>query len=971
MIHNYSSSQLTSSCKIILNGFLLAVLCIIFPFDVFAQANPNYDSDVSTNFLSFIFGSVNDIFGGVLSGQNKLAGTASGAPAGAFVILNQVMALVAVVIIVYISLVGLVNSAHSGTALGQRWHSFFLPLRVCVGGALLLPLGVYNFAQVLAMWFILQGVNIANDVWYYTRIVPELFNPASLPSRPTSDSQQILFYRNLAAFGICIGSAAVSPPGRSSGFSVTSNQFIAFNSDCGSVSFSFGAGANQAQAITNYSNFVQNVINIVRNARPSYALNNSIINHLVADNVKYHENSYLAKLRSTSVKASKNDNGLLLSETIVGNAFCVNQKYSLYNTNYVVNNFAEDSSRNLQYRDYYNFYSNYGNNLQVSEYYHYDNNVNFAVNDKSLSSIQSNNILSSLFFSNIYADTYTDSFTNTFTTYTDLPKMGVLFGMGGLGDIVKPIVEGIVGGIGEFFMDLLIPGQETATKWQEQFGTPPSGDQSHYISVANQIKSEISNSWTNLQAIPPSSTGGTVENLTTPNSTRTDPISLIGWIGAGPLYYRAINEVPPNNTDVYTMQSAYKNPTLTQGFVGSSEKLGSSGPTHIQYINNVLSALRSGGTGSGVGGPPPAIDLLVNAQVDPEIQGSGLVAPFNFLYEIIITIIETLQDLVLDTESLLGYPGGSSISTSNFSTIFAQDPVKSIGHAGNNILITAEGLMLVCMTFLILAGVTAGLLNVAFILLGLTPVPFMGFPTAPGMSLVLTIIGMVLGAVFAVIMAIIGIFMIYYPLGILMNIYIPFLPLIIWFAGVLGWLFICVEAMVAAPLVAVALLHPDSTDVLGKAEHGLTMILNLMLRPALMVIGLVAAIYIVRIGCFYFSWGMNLVLHTGLTHIGSGGGVIGLSYLYVILLMSVISKSFSLINALPDKVIQWVGGVSSGVAGSEGDMMSRAEGGAKEGGGQAAKIGTQVKGMPGTAKGIASKFTTGPGTGGGGGSIGS
>lgn len=406
MIYNYSCQQFTSSFKIILKSALLALFCIILPFDAFAS-NPNYDSDVSTNFLSFIFGSVNDIFGGVLSGKTKLAWASDDGSqyAGAFVIFNQVMALVAVVIIVYISLVGLVNSAHSGTALGQRWHSFFLPLRVCVGGALLLPLGVYNMAQVLAMWFILQGVNIANDVWYYTRLVPELFNPQDLPSRPVGQTQQILFYRNLAAFGICIGSAAAD--GASSGFTTQGAQFRANNSDCGGVSFSFGAGVDQAAAINNYRNFVENVINIVEGARPSYSFNNYLINSLFANNEQYNENSYLEKLRAVTQSALANANTLKISENKVNSfihsssnlGYCVNQNYSIYNVGYLTKNIADYRLASQQYSDYYNFYSKYGNALKTSKQYIYDNNIKIVstYDDTIIFTANSNNI-SSLFF---------------------------------------------------------------------------------------------------------------------------------------------------------------------------------------------------------------------------------------------------------------------------------------------------------------------------------------------------------------------------------------------------------------------------------------------------------------------------------------------------------------------------------------------------------------------------------------------
>ena len=64
----------------------------------------------------------------------------------------------------------------------------------------------------------------------------------------------------------------------------------------------------------------------------------------------------------------------------------------------------------------------------------------------------------------------------------------------------------------------------------------------------------------------------------------------------------------------------------------------------------------------------------------------------------------------------------------------------------------------------------------------------------------------------------------------------------------LNWLVLVVEAMVAAPLVAVMVAHPEGHHFWGKAEVALSLLLNLFIYPTLLVIGMLFCVALVYVG---------------------------------------------------------------------------------------------------------------------------
>ncbi|KRA47599.1 DotA/TraY family protein [Pseudoxanthomonas sp. Root630] len=149
-------------------------------------------------------------------------------------------------------------------------------------------------------------------------------------------------------------------------------------------------------------------------------------------------------------------------------------------------------------------------------------------------------------------------------------------------------------------------------------------------------------------------------------------------------------------------------------------------------------------------------------------------------------------------------------------------------------------------------------------------------------------------------------------MGAVLSSVVPMLPFILWVGVVLGWIILVTEAVIAAPLWAVAHLAPDGDGVVGRGGQGYMLVLSLTLRPALMVLGLVCAIAIlVPVGEWLNSTFAHVFRLNVMQDNPSWGGfiniIMGLA-IYSVLMVTVMTKVFSLIHVIPDNVLRWIGG---------------------------------------------------------------
>lgn len=162
--------------------------------------------------------------------------------------------------------------------------------------------------------------------------------------------------------------------------------------------------------------------------------------------------------------------------------------------------------------------------------------------------------------------------------------------------------------------------------------------------------------------------------------------------------------------------------------------------------------------------------------------------------------------------------------------------------------------------------------------------------------------------------------------GIYLAIYLPMIPFIIWTGTVIGWLVLVVEALFAGPLWAMAHMAPDADGLVGRQGQGYMLIMSLILRPVLMVIGFVAAISMLKPAALFVNYFYAFTAHGSIGGLAGFVQIVGSIIVYCTLLNNLVKKILSMIHALPDAILQWIGGAGSNVLGQYGGGVESSTG---------------------------------------------
>lgn len=234
--------------------------------------------------------------------------------------------------------------------------------------------------------------------------------------------------------------------------------------------------------------------------------------------------------------------------------------------------------------------------------------------------------------------------------------------------------------------------------------------------------------------------------------------------------------------------------------------------------------------------------------------------------------------------------------------------------------------------------------------------------------------------------------------GITFALIIPLTPFILFWAGKIAWLLLVLEALIAAPLMALGIAYPDGHDIFGIAEPGIKFSFNVVLMPVLLIIGLIVGIVLTYVVIYFSAVGFHVVASnilemlppdastlapgssmfpassggadpmngninnlTAMTQASISRGVMSvfLIFIYGTFIALAFNKCFSTIYVFPEKVLQWLGlqGTKFGEQ-DMGEIKSSAGQAAKEGigaGGQSLTQGTQAQ--QGLSKGQAEGAT--------------
>ncbi len=140
--------------------------------------------------------------------------------------------------------------------------------------------------------------------------------------------------------------------------------------------------------------------------------------------------------------------------------------------------------------------------------------------------------------------------------------------------------------------------------------------------------------------------------------------------------------------------------------------------------------------------------------------------------------------------------------------------------------------------------------------------------------------------------------------------WLPAIPFIMWIAACTGWMISVVQSVISAPIWAAAHAAPEGDGFAGQqARNGYMFIISLMLRPTLMLFGMIGGMLVMQA-----AGALIWLLFPGAIIDIVGDSIFGaLSFVIVMVLLCVVMSSaahraFELSFELGDQILRWIGG---------------------------------------------------------------
>lgn len=897
-----------------MNKLVVTLLLLLFPGLVLADNSLSFAppaSDYSMVFLGNLFGIVDGV----------LSGTGSQIMGNMFGVFNAAVLALGGIIIMYTLMVSTMNTAHEGQMLGQKWSSIWIPVRSTLGLALLIPKASgYCLMQIFVMWIVVQGVGAADKVWnsalsYLNRggviIQAQQINPAT---ELTNGNKGVT---GIATGALNILAGQVCMLGLQTQLQMQRQSYLNSQQNNAGPCSGEPSAAMKAFCTTNVPDFIGTVNTVVtQNAQPATALYVPTMYTVsmpnfpatspfaflngVCGTLSWNRLAQAGTLPGTVGSNSQlggiSLNAGELSTIQMSRAIAIQQMYTnlasvaqtIISNSPAMSNNTSNSSAATPFSDIANqqFGVPYTQNSTVCKTYESGCFIWGAASGTSTGALFNGT-----------------EFTNAINDYNGvmMPTLNLLSQMNQSDNaansrtfIEQASTQGWIMA-GSYFFDLVrIQGSSTTNS--SMTDTDTGLDKSTFDPDSLSAPFGDGNTCT-----------GPLAQLCTWFGGNKNPIIQIQALIDGSILVTPNAMAKPSTAgnsqrpviDGLTSSTVY-------GFVNNSlmvQQPGQPGLKPLTFANTIhfnvdtsLYTLKSQNFECG------KVKILFFSFCLGQMMGNLFYnAIFLFIYNTLLQIFGQVIHQVIMAFLMIPISGMADIFKQGVQVISAPgvNPIVAMANMGVQYINFSGNLWLMLLNM----AVTSALIPVFGI--------FIFALIALSMPLLLAWVG---------IMTTIGFTTAYY---------IPMLPYMIFTFGAMAWLISVIEAMVAAPIVALGVTHPEGHDAFGKGEAAVMILINVFLRPSMMIIGYIAAIALSYVGVWMLNAGYDHAIgfiqqsnpdkaQWGASELGSGSGgysdwagiyafffsILTYTTMYLIL----VQKSFTLISLLPDKVLRWIGG---------------------------------------------------------------
>ncbi len=965
--------------------FLSFLALIVLAPAVFAA--PNFftpaTNDQSLYFLSTIFGNVGNVL------HLASDATQSTLMKYTFYYFNQAVLVLGCLVILYTLIVSVINTSHSGEMLGSKWNSVWIPLRSALGFALLLPIGpgqTYAVIQAIMMWIIVQGVGAADYLW--SNMVTQILNGNAKISADTASSAtatdtvmgafqsylcamefvQMQSYKDYNKQNNSWGPTLYYNHKTGGGFWTKKQKVIGYGDTAPHVFFQT-TDAGAVQPNTNFWTF--GIMN------PSSWSTNSICGSIttpastatmVSNNpalATYYNNQRDILSMALGVLDRTGSTDWMYNPPRVSLS---NGAYNLYlpnsNNTFQIQGSAPDSNSSYYYGNQAwgvyggDWFGDYGSGSTPSARQSENDPLNGW--NKGLAYMEPQLDQNG----NVQRDANGNVIYQSQPTY--LPTIAYL---------AELLAENIDAGSPA-------PNPTAASTTDTAQGNGATGETSYTVMTTSQIPLYVE---TQLALVAQAYSDATAANYAAYQSalaaqngnvsssgTAADIAAAAkfnGWASAGAFYLDMAQVLQATTSDIAAIKNfSYAALACSNGVGVSTEAT-----SNNMLCQDARSPADVGGTYSTSSSHPnkainigTALGNAIQQSQNITMQAQGMMAMLQN-YNISPSTLSADQTACQKKSIAQGHDGtyvttpdgnkencgianttGSGIFTVTNKPHFPQmvmnplawykyvnqmlaynfavaiQPLAGLGQSG----VMANPIMTLRQTGIRLLNTSAKLLHVGENYMwysGLASMFASAWSPLPGAAMsTFTWMSSMATAMIAAMMA----------MGAILAYYIPLVPYLVFTFAFIQWLVLTVEAMTAAPLVALGILHPEGQhEVFGHSSMGIAFMATLFLRPSLMIIGYFAAtvmcivvVLVLNAGFFFAADSMI----TGDATTGSLFGCIVVWMMYTNAVIIAVTKAFSLIYHIPDHVSRWIG-INEPSSDVE-QMMSQVKEGVKQGG---------------------------------------